>query len=541
MNVSPSRTGLQRALIAISPLLIIACIGVWFWPGLSADWGRDDFMQLAMARLVDSPIAFFFSDHFVLPNGAFRPMGYASYWLGQALYDTSFYHHALMSWMFLLVLALGFWTLLRRFEIAPMPALLATLIFSAHPVAIGTTLWWSARFDILAVLFVLFALDQAQQARLQNSLWFAISCCLSLLSAMLSKEIGLIGVVGTLIIWQHWAWTERQHFRLAQVASVLAVLTALLFLLWRRWILGTAGSEIAGDIGLLSVFSEGIWRWMVLAPDYLRFAGQLQAQWLLLVAAVALLIMLLLPRGQKLQSDSAAQWPLLGCGLALLLLPALLQAPVVRLNALPVSDSISSVEAAMQSRLFFMSLAGFSLLVGFLLNRRIPSWRSARGAGAFLACALLIGTLGLGAREHSARFAEMSSDNALLAHAALASVEGIDWPEPPCHLVFEGIQPPPEWDIFVSMDSVIKALSPNLDELDHCFIHANYPTFYHFIASEHADAASAPLRERLHEGQPLARRPIGGLTIVHLDDLKSLTAEEKAQLPRWQINEARSP
>jgi hypothetical protein len=544
MISSASRSGLERAIIAISPVLIILSSAVWFWPGVHGDWGRDDYMQLAMARLVGSPWAFFTTDHFHLPSGAFRPMGYASFWLGQALYDTSFQDHAVMSWVFLQIIAIGLWMLLRRFAIAPLPALLATLIFVAHPVAIGTALWWSARFDILAVLFVLFALDQAQQARLQNSLWLVLSCCLSLLSAMLSKEIGLIGVAGVLIIWQHWAWTERKQIRLAQAASLLALLTAALFLLWRRWILGTAGSDIAGDSNLPMVFGEGLLRWGQLAPNYLRFAGQVDAQWLLLAAAIVLLVLLAWPdkRTVSASSRSAARWPVLGCGFALMFLPALLQAPVVRLNGLAISDSISSVEAAMQSRLYFMSLAGLSLLIGWLLNQRLSSWKTLRGLGSLLACILLICTLGLASREHSTRFAEISSDNAGLARQALDIAQAYNWPETsPCHLVIEGAELPPEWDVFVSMDSMVKALYPDLGAIDHCFIHADYPTFFHLIGSEHADADARPLAPRLHDGKVLERRQIGGYTIVYLEALDSLGGAERSGLPMRKIEAVETP
>lgn len=536
MIPNPDKALIGRATTMLALMVVVALSALAFWPGLAGDWGRDDYMQLAMARLVGNPLAFFVHDHFVLPGGVFRPVGYASFWFGQLLGGTEFSLHALHSLILHIGIVIALFALLRRFAVDRIPALLACLFFALHPVAIGTALWWSARFDLLALLFILLSMNLAWQADSRQGKWPLIGSLTCLLAAMLSKETGLLGVPAVLLLLQYRAWTGDAAKRGAWLASALCLLTLAIFLLWRFLVLGTGGSAIVGEEGLATVLFEGSLRWMELAPAYLGFEhGMERGLFLLaLLSGVALFLLLIGPARMKKSGDR--RLPLWLAASVLLLGPALLQAPIVRLNALPMGDELGAVEAAMQSRLFYMSLAGLALLLGLCIQRSLGPLHRPVNVGLLLASVLLIGAMGSASRDHSRGFAEISRDNALLAHAAVAAVRDIDWPPPPCHLVFEGIQPPPEWGIYVSMDSVIKALHPDLDALDHCFIHANYPTFYHFLSSEHADADSAPVPALIQNGRPLQRRTVGGLTIVHLQQLDALDAEARARLPRWELD-----
>jgi len=519
--------------------LILGLCAAVFWPGLSADWGRDDFMQLAMARLVHSPWVFFHTDHFPLPNSVFRPLGFASFWLGQTLAGSNYQGHALFSFGLFAAIALALHALLLRFGLRPLSAWLATLLFIVHPIAVGTALWWSARFDVLALLFVLIALHQARMTQVTRRLGHLVVTLLAVLSASLSKEIGLIGGAAVFVLFQHWAWTERESFWPAQRASLLCVIVALGFLAWRSAVLGTGGSDIVGGDRLLESLGEGMMRWFALAPGYLSFRSQLTWPVGIPTLMALLVVISLLPLAAR--SDHSGEtpqpaWPVVLIGLGLLLLPALLQAPVVRLNGVALSADISSVEAAMQSRLFFMSLAGLTLIAATLLDWTIKAKSGLQWRALLLASLAAVVVLGTGAHQQARSFAEISRNNAHLARQALDLASRYDWPESaPCHLVIEGISPPPEWSIFVSMDSVIKALYPDLEAIDHCFIHANYPTFFHLISSEHATAQAAPFKARQHAGGPLARRHLGGLTIVHLQTLDSLSETNRARLPHRHI------
>jgi hypothetical protein len=193
----------------------------------------------------------------------------------------------------------------------------------------------------------------------------------------------------------------------------------------------------------------------------------------------------------------------------------------------------------MQSRLYFMSLAGLCILAAMLFDRILSSGQRLRQSALLLGSAVTVLMFAAGSYQQARAFAEISHRNADLARQAMAIAETIEWPESgPCHLVLEEITPPPEWSIYVSMDSVVKALYPDLEKIDHCFIHANYPTFYHLIASEHADIDAAPFEAPIYEGLPLARRRVGGLTIAYLEGQESLSESEFSQLPRRHIDSA---
>jgi hypothetical protein len=495
-------------------------------------------MQLAMARLVDSPWAFFTTDHFPLPNSVFRPMGFASFWLGQALAGTNFQGHALISFALFASTALLLFALLRRFDVGALAALLATAVFAVHPVAIGTALWWSARFDVLALLFTLIALHQAQRTVLNGRSRHLIATLLALLAAALSKEIGLIAAAACVVLFQHRAWTQRGSFWRAQWASLLCALMVGLFLGWRAAVLGTGGSGIVGSAGLWTSLSEGLMRWFSLAPAYIGFQPQLAWPAGLLALLVACLVLALLPIGRPPPGQMRAHLPLLLIGLCLLLLPALLQAPVVRLNALTLTREMSSVEAAMQSRLFFMSVAGLVLLLALVLDRVIASGAAPRQLAALIGACASIALLAGGSHQQARDFSELSRANAELARQALRIAADLDWPsDAPCHLVIDGAEPPPEWSIYVSMDSVIKALYPDLDAIDHCFVHANYPTFYHLISSEHGDAEASPFTAPDYDGSPLARRRVDGLTLVYLVGEDSLDDQARSELPRRSLRD----
>lgn len=526
-----------------STLLILLLCGLVFWPGFSADWGRDDYMQLAMARLVDSPLAFFITDHFPLPNSVFRPMGFASFWLGQAIAGSDFQGHAAIGLALFAAIALLFHALLLRFGIRPLAALVATLMLTLHPVSVGTALWWSARFDILALLFVLLALHQARMHLLASRGRHLALSLVALMAAALSKEIGLIGAAAVFLLFQHRAWSDRAAFWPAQRAGLSCVLVVLVFLAWRSVVLGTGGSGIVGD-GLWQSLIDGLLRWFELAPVYFGFQPRLGWPIALLLALLILLLLALLPirtARRDINRKYGATLPLVMTGLCLALLPALLQAPVVRLNALPLTTGISAVEAAMQSRLYFMSLAGLCMLAALLLDRILSSGQRLRQSALLLGSAITVLMFAAGSYQQARAFAEISHRNAGLARQAMAIAKTVEWPESgPCHLVFEGITPPPEWSIYVSMDSVIKALYPDLKAIDHCFIHANYPTFYHLIASEHAAAEAAPFESPIYAGAPLARRRVGGLTFAYLQGMESLSPEKRAALPRRSIDSAAS-
>ena len=165
----------------IFPMAIAALTLSVFWPGLFADWGRDDYMQLAIIPYGRLALAVFHYGSFLyFPTAGFSPVWvFASFWLGQSLFGSHYTGHAVLTLGLFLATLASFWSLLRVLGIERMTAALVTALSACHPVAIGTALWWSARFDLLATLFALLAMRLAVSSGSKTGLpaWLALRYC----------------------------------------------------------------------------------------------------------------------------------------------------------------------------------------------------------------------------------------------------------------------------------------------------------------------------------------------------------------------------
>jgi hypothetical protein len=194
----------------------------------------------------------------------------------------------------------------------------------------------------------------------------------------------------------------------------------------------------------------------------------------------------------------------------------LLQAPVAALNAQPLDAGQSAVEAAMQSRLYYMGLGGVAMILAVVFDR---VWRAGTPSRRMIVLVLAtFAGLAIGAvsRDEARAFAERSMRNARLAHAAVAAVDALELPASPCHVVFLGIEPPPEWSLFVSMDGVVKALDPNLARVGRCWFHASYPTWFFVLPAPVAPGEAAPYAPLRLDGREVPWLRIGGATVAYL-------------------------
>ena len=498
-------------------LAILAAVAFVYWPGIHGFWGRDDYFQLAFARLIGSPFPLFVQDHYPVPGSVFRPLGFVSMWLCERLFGSNYTAHALVDLGLHAGVALALFGVLRRAAIPALPAVLATLLFALHPAVIGTALWWSARFDLLATLFILLALQAGMAYR---NLPRAAALCAALgaaMAAMLCKEIGLVAVAALSLLWLHWAWREPAMRARALCAVALACATAVAWLGWRWAVLGTASSGLTGELPIVDAIVAGLRGWLQQAPGYLSFWARLDP-WQRIAAGIALAVLglLALQSLRRLRSPPHKSTDLLLCGLCLLLLPALLQAPVAALNAQPLRLDVSAIETAMQSRLYYLGIAGAVLALAPLLARLwdAPGWLRMVAGVSMLAILTVFATA---SREAAQAFAQRSYAIAQPARDAVAAVANLDLPATQCHLVFLDVTSPPEWATYVSMDSQIKALSPDLDKIGHCWIHADQATWFHLLAAPVTAADAAPFRPLQVEGRELPWPEVGGLVIAYLE------------------------
>jgi hypothetical protein len=502
----------------LAALTISALVGYVYWPGIHAFWGRDDFGQIALLRLIDSPWLLFTQDHYPVPGSVFRPLGYASMWLCERWLGTDYAAQAMVDLGLHVAVSVAFLRLLLRAQIPSVVAMICALLFALHPAVIGTALWWSARFDLLATLFIVVAVDAALAYRAHARVGALLVALLAALAAMLSKEIGLVAIAALSLVWLRWAWAEPAQRTRALCAVGLAWLCAVLFLGWRCLVLGTWTSGITGSVSLHDAFVRGLvngsqqwlgyltfWERLGAAPQVMLGAAVCAA-----IAAVAVVVAL---RWSRLSWRGGED--MLLCGLCLMFLPVLLQAPIAAFGA-PLSPDVSAVQTAMQSRLYYLGMIGAAALIAAVAS---VLWRPASAAmriALALPVCLGITTFAWTSRDSAQAFAERSVQISGVARAVVVAVAQLDMPPPPCHVVFLDVDVAPEWGVYVSMDSVVKALSPDLDRVKHCWFHTNYETPFQLQAAPAFPSDAAPYVPLQISGKPVPWMTVGDLVIAYV-------------------------
>lgn len=523
-------------------LMLVAIVAFVYWPGVYGFWGRDDFMQLAFARLIGSPWPLFTHDHFPVPGSVFRPLGFASMWLCAALLGNGYEANAIADLALHAAVSVALLFLLLRTAIPRPIALLSSLLFAVHPAVIGTALWWSARFDLLSTLFVLLAMLAAFDYR-ERMRWHALACAmLAALAAMLSKEIGLAAVVAMSLLWLHWARVEPACRTRAIRALVLTWLVAAIYLCWRWCVLGTPSSGLAGSTPVHQLIAKGLIDWLQQAPGYWSFWIRLHApQRSALVVGIVFLAASIVAACASRQARAVLQRQadLAICGLSLLLLPALLQAPIAALNAAPLNAEVSVIESAMQSRLYYLGLAGAAITLAVFAT---AAWDVAAKmmrvvvVAGFALCVIIFASA---SHRNAHMFAKRSMEISEVARAADAAVSALDLPTSHCHVVFVDVDPAPEWSVYVSMDSIVKALSPDLARVRQCYFHSNYVTYFHLIGGPVDLAGVAPYLPVTDSGAVLPWRRIGNLTIGYLELPETAGANDLASMTFLRYREGR--
>lgn len=501
-------------------LLLVAAVSFVYWPGIHGFWGRDDFMQIAFVRMVGSPLPLFVHDHFFpAPGSVFRPLGFASMWATTAMLGTSYEANALADLLLHSAVGLALLGVLRRAGIAWPIALLSTSIFALHPAVIGTALWWSARFDLLAALFILLAVGCAIEYRAHSRTAFLVFALVASLAAMLCKEIGLVLVPALSAIWLRWAWEEQAQRRRASLAIASIILVAGTYLLWRATVLGTATTALTGSAPLRSLIVDGMLRWMREAPGYWTFWVRLEPiERIALVAGAGMAIVggVVGWTGSRRHRGYAPAVDIAICGLCLLVLPALLQSPVAALNGAPIGAGVSAVETAMQARLHYLGIAGIAMMSAAMLCGVLTTAARVPRVATWVGMALCMLAFGTASHGMARAFAERSVAISAVARGAVRAVADLSLPGSPCHVVFIDIEPPSEWGRYVSMDSIVKALSPTLSRVGHCHFHSNVVTYFNLMVNPANAADALPYRPIEVAGAPVPWLRIGDLTAEYL-------------------------
>jgi hypothetical protein len=519
----------RRSIEALPLVVLVLSVAIAYWPAVSADWIRDDYWNLAVARMVGNPWALFVTDHFHAPGSHFRPLAYFAYWATQSMFGAGHMAQALVEGAVHLAVTISLYGLIR--QVAGIgPSLVAALLFCVHPAVVTTAAWYADRGGHLALLFILAAMLVASLERWPFGKRVALSVAFAL-AAMLSKETGLIVVPALAIIG--WFSSERPDRRYMLIVALVGI--ALVFLAWRAWILGTFLSNTLGEIPLTTILAEGLGKWLAHFAAYASIWPKLSAAAKTLsVTLVTLAAVLAWYFNRVADRNGAAPWPMLGAACVLIVGPGILQAPVAAQNALPMTHDMSWVEFAMQARLYYVTAAGLAIVAAIALDR---IWNIPHNAGrrvllttscAVCAVAVLAGWQAVnGYRKRSLEIGALARD-------ATAAVAASHLPLDRCKIAFQNIEPPREWDVYVSMDEVVKALSPDVSAVSRCLITDNYGTFVYLLPPRDAERFARVIPSRSGAaGEPLPVRRIGHLALVYFPVLPTPATQDGALRFRW--------
>ncbi len=224
-RVDAERTARVPAAAAI--LLALAVGAFCYAPALRAFFAQDDFAFLALVRLLHQPWLLFVHDHFPA-SLYFRPLGVFVWWSVCAVAGAAAWPQYAVNLAAHLGCVVALYALLQRMHRDAWLNALWAALFAAHPLAIGTALWLSDRFDLLTTLFSLLAVNAALAYAARPQARTLVLLLVALLCALLSKELG---VVGSAAAFAAVALAPRRVLSLAQRTSALAAI-ALLTLLW---------------------------------------------------------------------------------------------------------------------------------------------------------------------------------------------------------------------------------------------------------------------------------------------------------------------
>lgn len=188
-------------------LLLVAIVALLYGRTLGFGYVWDDsLLFLDRAALMNDPLSWALLSEPVLPGTSYlRPLVFLSLYaefhlFGQSPQVSHAVNLALLACNVLLVFAVGrrLASRLGRNELN-VPALLAALLYVAHPALVESTAWISGRFDLLVTTFILLA-SWVYLGPLSG--WRrAFLLMLLMIGALLSKELGFVLPAVLLCLW----------------------------------------------------------------------------------------------------------------------------------------------------------------------------------------------------------------------------------------------------------------------------------------------------------------------------------------------------
>lgn len=513
---------------SIALIILLAC---WtFWPGLRSFFYLDDFFLTAIARLLDNPFAPFAHNHF--PGGYFyRPLTISFWWLSVAVLGHTPMPQYVLNMLLHVAISIAFWRLLCAWTYERVGPLLAALTYALHPIAIGTSLWLSDRFDLLAILFGIFAMHGAWRFRVHGSMRAFILTCLCLTLSILSKEIGFASAAPIVAIWL-WPSDSVRPSRPARVRALIAIIMlAIALLAWRAFILGGAlDTRHVGDGPITQIVLDGLLRWISRFFAYLLAIQRMPLISLIAeiagVATLAGLGLLGLVRARAQWRSEKVQLAI--AALALLLATGVLQAPTLRFMLLD-SSATTTAATATEGRVFCYSLLAGVTLIFALCRLAIASQTAPGRARVALAAAIFCLLPWMIDAHHLAK--QYRRDTYVQKHLLLAAQAAID--KLPlssrCSVFLLGVEGDQDFPFAMQADAAMKALTTDLARIAGCrFTSARAPWFFVLRRDSVTPLSAAPMRPVLLDGEPVPWLAFGGVEVAYLNlfdgiDAKAMT------------------
>ena len=505
----------NKALLTLAGLLAVFC----YAPALRAYFVQDDFVLLAIARQLHQPLLLFYHDHF--PGSLyFRPIGLSIWWLCAVLFDNAPRGHYAINLALHLGSVAALYTLLQKLRRdAPLNALWSAA-YAVHPLAIGTSLWLSDRFDLIATAFSLLGLSAAIGYVQQPGVRRLAAVLACILLAFMAKETAIVGAFAAcaLIALPNRAWPLAGRQRWPAASAIVLLIAA--WLAYRSAMLVNPQNLLLNTAPLVTIFTKGISLWLRIGFEFLASDPQRTAWMALLLAAGALLLVGAIVMTAREQGWMPRAWGVAAALLILVLLPGPVQAPIVSVSTTDLTIQTFWFDVIGYSRLYYLSLAG--LITGLMLlttpvptSEREPGARRATiAAGVALALILAASIPASHALAHD--FAKRSREQIAPLVAAHAAIARLELPARHCQIYLLDTQS--IWGMDNIGDATIKASSPALDRIDHCLLLTERAPWGNFMrAGSLAPGDYDPLRVLKYQGKPIPWLVIGDFEAAYLN------------------------
>jgi hypothetical protein len=466
---------------AAAAILLALAVGTFCYaPALRAFFAQDDFAFLALVRLLHQPWLLFVHDHFPA-SLYFRPLGVFVWWSVCALAGAEAWPQYSLNLAAHLGCVAALYALLQRMHRdAWLNALWAALL-AAHPLAVGTALWLSDRFDLLTTLFSLLAVNAALAYAARPYLRTLALLLVALLCALLSKELGVVGSAAAFVTV---ALAPRRALNIRQRTTALAAI-ALLTLLWLAYRHAML-TPIPGMESLMvspATFAEGAWRWLRTGLEFLARDPRMGA-WALALLAVAAVLWLAAVIASRLgRRSEGRRWHVAAAVATLCLLPGFVQAPVAVHHLGDIDAQSFWFALIVASRFYHLAFAGLVCALMLASAPLVARTSQRDGPRLAIATALVLALIALApatqgiahayASETRKQIAPLQAFEDALARTAL--------PTRACQVYFLGAES--IWGLAGYADAIAKGLAADPARIAHCLVTTERPAYTYFAST----------------------------------------------------------